>query len=200
MTELHMGHEPLEPRERTDAEINAGTSTAEVLAGTTAVVLSVLGWLGIAPLIMGSIAGLCIGGAILFAARGFAGRFRAHRGERRNVPSGTFTIACAAIGTVLALIALFGVAPYVLLSLCCAFLGGSVMLKSGVKGIDVRSFTGVKALTGFVAVLLGLVTLATVTAPFDLVSVAFIALGAVLVLDGAAKEDRSFVETEPISH
>lgn len=201
-------------------EIVAGGTGAEAIAGGAAVVLAILGLVGAIPFYMLTIATIAAGAALFIEGAAMAG---AHakvareglNGDTRNQAVGGGMSAQAlggAAGMVLGILALFGVAPFVLVPAAAIVMGGamlvggpahteiptSVIETGGTTSARVRHATSesvkgagaAMALAGLGAVTLGILVLADIGAPMTLSLVAILAIGAAALLAGSALMSR----------
>lgn len=201
-----------EREERVTTGMLAGGASTEVLAGAAAVALSIIGLAGGAPVILGAISAIAVGGALILFSGALAARWnqighriRAEREEGVDVLGGMGTEAMGgAAGVVLGILALVGVAPVPLLSIATICLGGGVLFGgAGQAELDVLSYDadpdrdrwtrravrasgGGMALAGAGAVVLGILGIIGVTPALTLALVATLVLGGGLVLGGSA--------------
>lgn len=190
-----------ERREREDAQqstaqVAAGGSTVEALAGITAVILAILGLVGIESGYMFSIAVIAVGVALLSEGAALAARYYDH-------PAGTGMNAAflaGVAGVVLGVLSLLGVASLTLAAVAVLVFGGALLLSAGaLPRLACRAGTedadmaheatmgaaGAKVLVGVAAIVLGIMALMGIQAP-TLVLVALLTLGAALLLSGLA--------------
>jgi hypothetical protein len=202
--------------EPVSTEVEAG-STAEAIGGAGALVLAILGLLGILPITLDAIAAIALGAALLLGGAAVARRYS------RVVPSGTGSRARQEIvgalgfqslagigGIVLGILALLGVRPVVLLAItaivfgAALIVGGSGMARlarsaawfrsdfgrvGGTEGAYAAS--GWEALVGIGVVVLGILALLG-HAPLTLTLVAMLSAGAAVLVGGSMLAARMF--------
>lgn len=212
---------PMTERERkATAGTIAGGTTAEAIVGATAVVLAILGLLGILEFYMLTIATICAGAALLIEglalAAGYAKIQRESQNGDRKVEAGvggglTVQALGGATGVVLGLLALFGLEPEVLIPVAAIAMGASMLLGGGARGelslepLDtaqasqrsrhaneqaVKGAGAAMALAGIGAAVLGILVLADVGEPLVLSLVAMLTIGAAALLAGSAMLSR----------
>jgi hypothetical protein len=194
-----------------------GGSTTEALGGAAAIVLAILGLVGILPNVLGSIAIIAVGAALLIAGGAIAASFtRAVEANaapgmtRHSVVRGMGGEAMTGVaGIVLGILALIGVATPVLMSISAIVLGAGLLMASGamarlesltrvestaagsVTHDTVYAATGTEVLVGVGAIVLGILGLAHHD-PVTLSLVAMLAIGASVLLSGSALAARFF--------
>lgn len=192
-------------------EIAAGGSFFEALAGIGAVILAILGLVGTMPFTFASIGTLLIGAALLIEGGAIATRIyrlyeRTGASADSDLSGGLSAELLAGIaGLALGVLALLGVSPYTILPVAAIVLGVGILLGSAatsrvnslvVVGPDdqgssrvlresVSAASGAQVLAGIAAVVLGILAILG-TSPLDLSLVAILALGATILLSGAA--------------
>ncbi len=204
---------------RTPAEIAGGGSVAEAVAGAGAIILSVLGLVGMFRDLFGPIATLAIGAAFLLGAgatavecaRLFTGETaRWWRGEIAG--AATVEFLGGAAGIILGILALLGRWPAALLPVTAIIYGATFLLSSGptaalnkalvhapheheraerIAGDAMYTAAGTDVLVGLGGVVLGILALAGYE-PLTLSLVAMIAFGAGVLMNGGAVAARVF--------
>jgi len=196
--------------DKTTAEVLTGGASLEAVGGAAAIVLAIVGLMGILPFYMAGIATIAVGGAILVHGLAVAARwrdtverFRVERNEELKVSGGigTETLGGAG-GVVLGILALAGIIPLVLLPVAAIVLGASVFLAgpaqpelaqlavSGDRRFEraateaSRSAGGIDILVGAGAAVLGILTLVHIGPPLVMTMVAMLALGCGLLMSG----------------
>ncbi len=198
-------------KEREVAKLTAGGFGFETLLGAGAVVLGILGLVGVLPLYMAAISAIGLGGAFLiesgvFGAALSKARSYESRRERTVLGSGvTIQALAGATGVVLGILALIGFAELPLLAISAIVFGGSLLISSGpvreveelaprgdvsyrveqVENRTVEGSIGLRILAGIGAAVLGILAL-TGTAPQSLVLVGMLTVGAAAFMTGAA--------------
>lgn len=129
---------PTRPGEKI-AEVAAGGSIAEVLAGAAGIVLGILGLAGVYPAYLLPIGIIVLGAALLFEGASIVNRYRrvirlasvtgsdANGGMRIEMLGGIAAI-------VLGILALIQIAPLVLSSVAAIVFGGAILLGSSAMG------------------------------------------------------------------
>jgi len=192
-----------------------GGSTTEALGGAAAIVLAILGLIGILPNVLGSIAIIAVGAALLIAGGAIAASFtRAVEANaapgmtRHSVVRGMGGEAMMGVaGIVLGILALIGVATPVLMSISAIVLGAGLLMAGGAMARlesitrsetgsaavhdTVYAATGTEVLVGVGAIVLGILGLAHHD-PVTLSLVAMLAIGASVLLSGSALAARFF--------
>jgi len=188
----------------------AGGSATEALLGAGAVVLSILGLLGILPQYMASISVIALGAALLIGGGALAARVsRAVSAVERTsvaeaVQGGVAMQALAGAGAVvLGILALLGTMPATLLAISLIVIGGGALmsgnnvaqLNSMIARISGRSEmmgggAGIDVIVGIGAIVLGILVLAGFN-PATLILVGTLSLGAGLLLSGSALAGRA---------
>ncbi|MEW6325719.1 MAG: hypothetical protein AB1515_10085 [Nitrospirota bacterium] len=126
----------LPPLDERAAQMLVGGSTMEGAAGTGAVILAILGLVGIVPLYMAPIAAICIGAALLFQWGMVAWRLsriaRQTGGtvmKRTGYGAGsTVEFMGGAAGIVLGVLALLGQVPMILVGASAVVFGGALLV------------------------------------------------------------------------
>jgi hypothetical protein len=194
-----------------------GGSTTEALGGAAAIVLAILGLVGILPNVLGSIAIIAVGAALMIAGGAIAASFNrvveanaAPGVTRHAVVRGMGGEAMAGVaGIVLGILALIGVATPVLMPISAIVLGAGLLMASGAMarlesvmrtenttggGVvhdTVYAATGTEVLVGVGAIVLGILGLAHHD-PTTLSLIAMLAIGATVLLSGSSLAARFF--------
>ena len=197
--------EPVREEMKTPAKLVTGASTMAALAGAGAVVLAILGLLGVLPVQLLAIATIVAGGALLVEGLGIATALaRLNRfldgGRYEKAAGGGVTVEAlgGATGVVLGVLALLNIEPLVLLPIAALVFGATFLLGAGAAqevdqvvsqemggGVAIGS-SGARALVGIGAGVLGILVLAGVgDAPIVMTLVAMLAVGAGEFLIGA---------------
>lgn len=191
-------------------------NTTESIAGAVAAILAILGLIGLLPQLLGSIATIAAGVAMLVAGSAVAAHYtRVMSGTERTQRSPTRGLrmeALTALGAiVLGVLALLGIDSMALLSISAIVLGGALLMVSDTTtrleavmhtrppaaGSEHRHeeapyvSAGSDILVGTGAIVLGILGLAG-HAPITLALIAFLSVGAVLVLNGSTIATRFF--------
>ena len=198
--------------ERVVAGLLGGGASTEVLAGGAAVALSIIALAGGAPLTLGGIACICLGGGLLVFSGAVGARWRdtssrviRERSEGADVIGGLGAEALGgAAGVVLGILTLIGVAPVALFSIAVLCLGGGMLFGgAGQSELDVlatdpnprrnrmsikamKAGGGIMAVAGIGGIVLGILGIIGVTPTVTLSLVGTLALGAGLFFAGAA--------------
>lgn len=198
---------------RTVAEASSGTET---FLGAGAVVLGILGLIGLAPTPLDAIAAIAIGAALLltgrFVARHTMVNIDTHEARQswQSVKSSSAMAALAGVGgLVLGILALIGISPMALLSVGTIVLGAGLVMAGGARtGVEtihnlaaagegrtvrdvIYAANGSDVLVGGGAVVLGILALVGL-APRTLTLIAMLAMGAVVMLSGSVFAARAF--------
>ena len=191
----------------------AAGSSGEAIAGGAAVILAILGLVGVLPVYMVAIATICAGGGMFLEGSAIAARFKdleEHLIETKQteiVLGGgmAFEVLGGVAGIVLGILALVGVAPGVLISVAAIAMGGALLLGAGAtERLDrlqtqwsvrhhrpqwmhdsILGASGLQVLAGLGAVTLGIIALSGV-APMVLDLVAMLTIGGSVLLAGSA--------------
>lgn len=212
-------HRPERPEHhrRTGAAegVTVGGSTGEALAGLGAVILAILGLIGVLPFTLAAIATIVVGAGLLLRGSAISSRFaQLRRGlhaegrSRVHEPSGSLTIemlgglACIALG----ILALLGISPGLLLSIAAIVFGGTFLLGANVssrlgeleawqtsvdpRAVDVereagRGSASAQMLVGIGAIVLGILALIGASPFLTLILIALLAVGGAMLLTGA---------------
>ena len=200
------------PDAQTASIIGAG-STVEAFFGAGALVLSILGLLGVLPFYMVSIATIAIGAGLLIETAGVAARYRnisyqtRMTEQQRSELGGGAGIGMlgGAAGVVLGILALLNVAPGTLLPVAAICFGVALTLNAAetvstsslVTPSDtpnVRRVTNLSAMiqvfTGVAAAVLGILVLVGVSGAFAMLLVAMLCVGIGELIVGAVSGTR----------
>ncbi len=197
------------PAERALTELEVG-STGEAVAGAAAVILGILGLIGVLPIRLDAVAAIVLGAALLIGGGAVAGRYagllpagRAAR-ARREVGGALGLQALAGVAAiVLGVLALLGVSPLGLLAVAAIVLGAALLASGGAMARLERSMQGLRGETvagpsgtavyaaggwegiiGAGLVVLGILALAG-HSPLTLTLVAMLSAGAALLVGGS---------------
>lgn len=202
-------------RVRSAEQVTVGGSTAEALAGLGAVVLAILALIGLLPFTLTAIATIAIGAGLFLRGSVISSRLNdlrrdVYAGRREHIrPSrGNLTmemlggLACIALG----ILALLRLGPGTLLPIAAIVFGGTLILSAGVTSrlaeleawranADIRTrevereaargAAGTEVLVGIGAVVLGILTLVNVVPGLLLITIANLAVGGAMLLNGA---------------
>lgn len=198
--------------EKVTAEVLAGGTSLEVIAGAAAVVLSIIGLSHYLPGYMAAISVLAIGGALMAHGSAMAARWRDEmvrlgRGRITEAELGggvASEVFGGAAGVALGILALAHIAPLVLLPIAVIVEGGSILF-GGTSQFPIARFAeegdrraaltrdavqaggGVMVMAGCGAVVLGILAIIGVgSQPMILTLVATLAIGGGLVLGAGA--------------
>jgi len=202
--------------DRDSAKEVEGGSVGEALTGAAALVLGILGVIGISPPVLASIGAMCAGVALLLGGGSIAAEAREafrSRGQspmRNSVLAGVGLESMAGIaGATLGLLALLGVSRITLLAVAVLVFGTALLMASGATaGLEQfvgpapdtgrRAYryasygaSGADVVVGAGAVVLGILAL-TGTSSLTLVLVALIAVGAATLTTGSTLATRMF--------
>jgi len=195
--------------------VEAG-STGEAIAGAAAVVLGILGLIGVYPSALDSIACIAAGAGLLMAGGAIAGRFsRLANSSESNQPRQEVTgslgmeALAGAAGVVLGILALLGVGTISLLAVAAIVLGAGLIMAGGTRSrlesmsrlhVTGESRTmqdvvyvssGSDVLVGVGTIVLGILALSGI-APLTLTLVSMLAVGAAILLGGSTIAARAF--------
>jgi len=200
----------------TATELEVG-SVGEAAAGAGALILAILGLLGVLPFTLTSVAAIVLGVGLLLGGATLARRYAravpsvAMVRGRQEVAGALGLQALAGVaGIVLGILALLGVAPALLLSVAVLVLGTALMAAGGgmarlarsarwLRGDPLRATesegvyaaAGWEALIGIGAVVLGILAL-TGHSPLTLALVAMLSIGAAMLVGGSLVAARLF--------
>ena len=196
----------LAPDRRTVVVVESG-ATIEVLAGLAAVAVAVIGIDGHSPLTMAAIATLLLGIALVTQGGAIASRWRAMlrrldglRYDRAELAGGIGTeVFGGLVGIAIAIIALAGVVPRVLIPVGAIVLGAALLLGGAAQPelaslggrIDdraqaVEASGGIMVIVGIAAAVLGILALLEVGPALELALIALLCVGAALTFAGGA--------------
>jgi len=196
----------LQPDRKTVLVVESGASV-EVAAGLAAIVVTVIGIDGYRPGVMAAISTLLLGIALVSQGGAIASRWRTMlrrldgvRYDRTELISGIGTeVFGGAVGVVLAILALAGVVPHVLIPAAAIVFGGALLLGGAAQpelanlapGRDSRAQAveasgGVMVIVGIAAAVLGILALLDVGPIFVLTLIALLCVGCSLVFAGGA--------------
>jgi hypothetical protein len=203
-----------EREEEKSAEVVAGGSTVEAIAGVVAVVLAILGLAGLLPVYMLDIATIAVGVALLFEGGAIAMRYSrllsetaGSRMSSTEMGGGmSVEILGGIAGIALGILALLGLVSLTLTAVAAIVFGATLLLSSGTTTrlnclmIDghgwsdttrhmareaVLSAASVQVLVGLAGGVLGLLALLGIH-PLTLTLVAMLCVGGSVLLSGAA--------------
>ncbi len=182
-------------------ETEAG-SLGETVASAGAVILGILGIIGLLPGVLDSIATIAAGLAILIGSMALGSRVSRLLGERahaeREVSSGLGLAAMAGLaGIVLGILALLGVSRVALVSISAITFGAGMLISSaamvafermlrthqGAEAVFLAS--GAEGLVGLAAIVLGILALDGL-APITLSLIAMLGIGAAALMSGTS--------------
>jgi len=188
-------------------------SIMESIGGAGAVVLAILGLIGVMPELLLAIATMAVGVALFLGGASLSAqsnRIAHSRRARREISSGVGMAAFAGIGgAALGLLALLQVNPFTLLSVAAIVLGGGLVLASAgltklednldamdAEGHHAEHETmavagGTEILVGLGAIALGILALSGVD-PMTLTLIAALSMGASTLLSGSSLAGRVF--------
>jgi hypothetical protein len=196
----------LKPDRKTVVIVESGASL-EVLAGLAAIVVTVIGIDGYRPLTMAAVSTLLLGIALVTQGGAIASRWRTMlrrldgiRYDRSELIGGIGTeVFGGAVGVVLAILALSGVVPRVLIAVAAIVFGGALLLGGAARpelsnlapGRDSRAQAveasgGIMVIVGIAAAVLGILALLDVGPILVLALIALLCVGAALVFAGGA--------------
>lgn len=202
---------------RTVAE--ASTST-EAFLGAAAVVLGILGLIGLASTILDAIAAIAIGVGLLMVGRFVTGHtttvntetHETHQAWQAVKSSSAMASVAGLSGIVLGILALIGIAPGALIAISAIVLGAGLIMAGGARtGVErmhdvsvagehrtvrdvIYAASGADVIVGAGAMVLGILALIGI-APITLTLIAMLAMGAVVMLSGSAFAARTFHHT-----
>ncbi|HEY1556370.1 MAG TPA: hypothetical protein VGF94_16160 [Kofleriaceae bacterium] len=205
-----LARDPMEAK--TTQRVVAGGTSLEVLGGTAAAVLAIIGLTAYRAFDMCAIGVIAIGCALLVHGGAIAARWKDalmriedERGERTELASGVGTeVFAGAAGIVLGILALANVMPYVLLPVAAIVFGGALLLGgsaqpeleklapvtdarfSRVAHQAVQASTGVMVLVGIASAVLGILGLIHVAPFLTMTLVAVLCIGGALLLAGSS--------------
>lgn len=200
--------------EKSILEVEASGAVVEGVGALAAVVLAILGIIGLVPVYMAAIASIVIGAALLAQAAAVAGEYtrllsQLSGGAVGAVELGAGMTAEFAIGgsaVTLGILSLVGIHPLVLLPCSIIAIGAALILTVGtttrlndlkleaaeagalaqsISRAAVSGAAGVQVLAGFAAAVLGIIALVSIT-PVGLTLVGFLVSGAAMALSATA--------------
>jgi hypothetical protein len=206
-----------EREEKQSAKVVAGGSITEALAGLAAAALAIIGLAGILPGYLAAIATIAVGVALLAQGAAVAARWSRLVAEtpgyewdpRTELGSGmTGEILGGAAALVLGILALVGVAPFILIPVALLTIGGAMLLGTGTTADLGRApglgaaprlerttreismaASGTQLLIGIAAIVLGILALIGFD-PLVLSLVGLLATGASILFSGSAVSSR----------
>lgn len=190
----------------------AGSSAAEALAGALALILAIVGLAGNAPLVMAAACSILVGGALLFEGDALTAHYAEAQRElevtkqKAAVGGGVSAeFIAGAAGVVLGVLVLIGVAPNVLVHVSTILLGAGLLFGGGLMANSYRidghhwqskrehraaqaaeGAGNAEGIIGAGVVVLGVLALIGVGNPLTLSLVAYLALGAGVLVGGSA--------------
>lgn len=199
--EQSAGPTPAPQLDRAVRDTEAG-SLGETVASAGAVILGILGIVGLLPGVLDSVAAIAAGLAILIGSIALGGRVSRLLGERshaeREVSSGLGLSAMAGVaGIVLGILALLGVSRVALVSIAAITFGAGLLISSAAMvafermlrtehGTDaVYLASGAEGLVGLAAIVLGILALDGL-APITLSLIAMLGVGAAALMSGTS--------------
>ena len=167
----------LPPRRASEVVGDSG-SAFEAFAGALAIAAAVIALAGYGKMVMPAVAAVAVGFGLLARASSLA-----TRGE-----AGVATELCAGLlGIGLGLVAIFGVEPATTLPVVSLILGGALLRGGPLLPITEAPSRVVTVMTGFTAVVLGLVSLIAGGPILILAAISMLVLGASFLLSGASR-------------
>jgi hypothetical protein len=183
-------------------------SVGETIAGAGAIVLAILGLIGLVPGALDSIAVIAAGFGILVGSTALATRYRQVLGRAAarhlEIGGGLGTTALGGLaGITLGILALLGVSQLELVSIAPIVMGGALLIASAATarfeqtaaskhGEDfVYVASGADSLVGAGAIVLGILALSG-SAPLTLSLVALIAIGCATFMSGTSVASQMF--------
>jgi hypothetical protein len=202
-------------REHTALHEIEGGSTTEAVGGAAAIILAILGLIGVLPTLLASIAAIAIGVGLVMAGGAIAARYEKvlsapeSSATRREIAGGMGMEALAGIAAlVLGILALLGLSTGTMLAIAAIAAGAGLLMASGsmarleslVRWETARDDTpkthdtvyasaGSEVLIGTGAIVLGILAL-TGMDPLTLVLVALLSIGAALLVSGSTVTGR----------
>jgi len=195
--------------------IEAG-STSEAIAGAGAVVLGILGLIGVYPNTLDAIACIAAGAGLLMAGGAIAGRFSrltnaVEPSQPRQEVTGSLGMEAlaGAAGVVLGILALLGIGTISLLAVAAIVLGAGLIMAGGARSRlesmsrfhvtgESRAMqdvvyvsSGSDILVGVGVIVLGILALSGI-APLTLTLVSMLAVGAAILLGGSTIAAQAF--------
>jgi hypothetical protein len=196
------------PSDRKTVVVVESGASIEVITGLAAIVVAVIGIDGYRPVVMASIATLLLGIALATQGGAIASRWRATlrgldgtRFDRGELLGGIGTeVFGGAVGIVIAIVALAGVMPAVLVAVAAIVFGGALLLggaaqpelahlgpaRNESRAPAVEASGGIMVVVGIAAAVLGILALLNVGPVVVLALIAMLCVGAALVFAGGA--------------
>ncbi|HSN25384.1 MAG TPA: hypothetical protein VLT45_03840 [Kofleriaceae bacterium] len=196
----------LAPDRRTVVVVESGASV-EVIAGLGAVAVAVIGIDGYRPLVMAAVATLLLGIALITQGGAIASRWRAMlrrldgtRYDRNELIGGIGTeVFGGLVGVVIAIVALAGVVPRVMIPVAAIVYGAALLLggaaqpelaslggRHGDRAQAVEASGGIMVIVGIAAAVLGILALLDVGPAVVLALIALLCVGGALTFAGGA--------------
>lgn len=200
------------------AKAVTGASIIEVIAGAAAVVLPILGLIGVLPLTLAAITCIAIGVGFLLHGVAVSARWRdildelGNEGRQKTDIGGGLSAEFlgGAAGITLGVLALIGIYPDVLIPAAAIVFGTTLLFSSATQAElaalgrnterterttrgAARAMSGAEVLCGIAAIVLGILVLAGWTGglePIRLVHIAYLCVGAAMVLAGTTLGSR----------
>ncbi len=193
-----------------------GGSLAETVVGIGAVVLAILGLVGMYPGVLLAVSIIAIGSAFVLEGSSVASRFdlmTREMGWGSEAVGMTTEFIGGVSGIILGVLALLGIVPNVLLPVAAIVYGVTLLLGAGIQSrlteleiqCDVTHETtrtvarealsaasGIRVLFGIGAVTLGILSVVGLAAPVVLTLVAVLAAGSAMLFTGAAASGTIF--------
>jgi hypothetical protein len=192
--------------------LSEGGNIVGALCGVGAVVLAILGLIGMAPRILDAAAIIAAGTALLFQGGAMSAAFTRRMGvqepaslEKEIAGSLGFQALAGCAGIVLGILALLNISPIIMLSAAVIAMGAGLLLSGGALSRLEKSLAyhqegqqekvahgtvyasgGADALVGIGAATLGILALLRIGDPFTLTLVAVLAIGAAGFFSGSA--------------
>lgn len=190
----------------------AGGSLAEAIGGVGAVVLAILGLVGLLPQEMAAIAAMSVGVSLLLESTAVATRLSdLLSGTEKNFSDAAklgggmgAEFLGGVAGGVLGLLALLGIAPLTLIATAVIVFGASLLLSSGAtyrldllasklgqktpsaaQALCAMAASGVQVLVGIAAIALGIIALVGIST-LILVLAGLLSIGAAVVISGSS--------------
>lgn len=140
---ISSGHEHMgmsRESERVSTGVAAGGSVTAAICGIGAIVLCILGLIGVYPGMFAAISTIVIGAALLLEGGAIAARLSqatadlSHRTDTEIVSEGMAVESLGGlVGIILGVLALIGVAPFVLMPCATIIFGAALLMESGVN-------------------------------------------------------------------
>jgi hypothetical protein len=204
-------------QEKTFIEEVGSGSVIEGIGGAGALVLSILGLVGVLPSVLASIAAIGIGGALLIGGGTMAARYsrllaRTQTGYVKDIIGSGMAAEslCGVAGIVLGILSLLNVGSLVLLPIASIVFGGALLMAGGamsklsalpIGGTSpqnhlmvcdaMQAASSSETLIGVTAIVLGILALSGMN-PLQLMLISFLAVGTSVLLSGASMAGRFF--------